>query len=84
MRGISLGTASANDPGSCMGTSAKTLSRLIGFHHQGLLPVGASIVELGAQELYCTGEEEHLREVIRYFHGHLPSIRDPDAYRRDG
>lgn len=81
--GMSLGTAGANDPGSCMGTSAKTLSRLIGFHHQGLLPAGASIVELGAQELYCTGEEEHLREVVRYFHRHLPSIRDPDAYRRE-
>ncbi|MCE2949586.1 MAG: methyltransferase domain-containing protein [bacterium] len=65
-----------------MGTSAKTLSRLIAFHHQGLLPAGGSIVELGAQELYCTGEEEHLREVIAYFHGHLPSIRPPGDYSR--
>jgi len=63
-----------------MGTSAKTLSRLITFHHQGFLPAGASIVELGAQELYCTGQEEHLRAVIGYFHEFVPSIRDPADY----
>lgn len=66
-----------------MGTSAKTLSRLVAFHQGGLLPAGGSVVELGAQELYCTGEAAHVREVLAYFHRQLPGLREPGDYSMD-
>jgi len=63
-----------------MGTSAKTLSRITTLHGEGLLPFGASIIELGAQELYCTGQDAFVRDVIRYFSDRNPSIRKADDY----
>lgn len=66
-----------------MGTSAKTLSRLAALHGQGLLKNGASIMELGAQELYCAGQEAYVREIIRYFAERNPSIRGADSYTEE-
>lgn len=63
-----------------MGTSAKTLSRLILLHGEGLLQNGAALMELGAQELYCSGQEAYVREVIRYFAAKNPAIRKAEAY----
>jgi hypothetical protein len=65
-----------------MGTSAKTLSRFVSLHQRGLLKNGASIVELGAQELYCSGMEEHVRGVIQYFSDRNPSIKAADLYTK--
>ena len=60
-----------------MGTSSKTLGRLTLLHGQGLLLNGAAIMELGAQELYCTGHETYVREIIRYFAGKNPADSEP-------
>jgi len=63
-----------------MGASAKTLSRFISLHKRGLLNNGASIIELGAQVLYCTGKEKYVRDVIRYFSDNNPEIKKADEY----
>jgi hypothetical protein len=63
-----------------MGTSAKTLMRLMQLHADGLLPSGGSIIELGAQELYCTGHDALVRETIKYFAQHDPAIRRAESY----
>lgn len=47
-----------------MGVSVTPLSRILYLHEQGLLPPGASIMELGAQQLYCRDKEAFLREFI--------------------
>ena len=65
-----------------MGTSAKTLSRFVSLHMRGLLKNGASIIELGAQELYCTGMEDYVRGVIRYFSGNNAAIKVADQYSK--
>ena len=41
----------------------------------GLLSAGDSIIELGAQEIYCRGNDEQLADFIRYF----SSGRKPDS-----
>ena len=63
-----------------MGASAKTLSRLTSLHQAGLIRPGASIIELGAQELHCEGKEDYVRDVIRHFREHDPSIRSSELY----
>ena len=63
-----------------MGASAKILSRLVSLHERGLLKNGASIIELGAQELYCSGMEDYVAGVIRYFSERNPAIKKPEAY----
>lgn len=63
-----------------MGASAKILSRFVSLHQRGHLKNGASIIELGAQELYCTGNEKYVRDVIRYFSDNNPSIKKADEY----
>jgi hypothetical protein len=63
-----------------MGTSAKTLHRLMQLHAAGHLPNGGAIMELGAQELYCKGEGNLVRETIRYFAQHNPGIRRAESY----
>src|SRR3954470_19099711 len=47
-----------------MGVSVTPLSRIQYLHQKGLLPPGASIMELGAQQLYCRGKEDFPREFI--------------------
>lgn len=63
-----------------MGASAKTLSRLISLHQRDLLRNGASIIELGAQQLFCRGQEDYVREVIRYFAEKNPGIARAESY----
>ena len=41
-----------------MGVSVTPLSRIQYLHEKGLLLPGASIMELGAQQLYCRGKED--------------------------
>ena len=63
-----------------MGASAKTLSRIVNLNQRGFLKNGSSIIELGAQELYCTGMEQYVREVISHFDKHNANIRKSDNY----
>jgi len=63
-----------------MGASAKTLSRIASLHQQDLLKNGASIIELGAQELYCSGMEQYVRDVIKHFAEKNPSIKKAEEY----
>lgn len=63
-----------------MGASLKTLSRFVSLHERGLLKNGASIIELGTQELYCAGMENSLREIIEYFSKSNPGIQKSDSY----
>lgn len=65
-----------------MGTSAKTLARLKSLHERGLLRTGGWIIELGAQELHCAGQEDFVAEVIRYFAAGNPAIRKAEDYTR--
>lgn len=48
-----------------MGVSAKVLTRILDLSDRGLLPPGAEIMELGAQQLYCQGSEAFLAEFVR-------------------
>lgn len=50
-----------------MGIGLKNLYRLRDLGKHDLLSAGNSIVELGAQELYCKGGEKELADFIRYF-----------------
>jgi hypothetical protein len=50
------------------------------LHGMGLLPSGGSIIELGAQELYCKGQDELVRQTITYFAQHDASIRRAESY----
>lgn len=63
-----------------MGASAKTLSRLTSLHQSGLISSGASMIELGAQELYCTGMEDYVRDVIRSFSERDSAIKPAELY----
>jgi hypothetical protein len=66
-----------------MGTSAKTLARLMQLHGEGLLPNGGSIIELGAQELYCTSQDALVRDTIKYFARHNLAIRRIESYNEE-
>src|SRR5689334_10400001 len=63
-----------------MGAGLKTLSRLVSLHKRGLLKQRASIIELGAQELFCAGMEDDVRRFIQYFSDEDPSIKRADLY----
>jgi len=63
-----------------MGVSAKTLGRIQSLHEHGLLKTGNSIVELGAQQVFCAGKENYIREFIRYFSANNPAIKSADEY----
>ena len=62
-----------------MGIGLKNLYRLRDLGNLGLLSTGDSIIELGAQELYCKGSEEQLADFIRYFSSRQKSDSCPDA-----
>jgi Methyltransferase domain len=47
-----------------VGVSANVLSRILSLSDQGMLPPGASVIELGTQQLHCKGSEKFLREFI--------------------
>jgi hypothetical protein len=66
-----------------MGASAKTLSRFVSLHQRGLIENGASIIELGAQQLYCSGMEDYVRRVIGYFSENDASIKKAELYTHD-
>jgi hypothetical protein len=60
-----------------MGLGVKNLSRLRDLGELGLLSAGDSIIELGAQELYCRGGEAQLLDFISYFSS--GQEKDPSA-----
>ncbi len=67
-----------------MGVSAKVLSRILQFSDQGLLPPGASVMELGAQQLYCKGAEAYLAEFVARVGAKNPAFRDvPKLQQRE-
>lgn len=53
--------------GVSMGVAAKNLSRILDLCKGGALPPGAAMIELGAQNVYCSGMESFLREFVDYF-----------------
>lgn len=63
-----------------MGVTVKTLSRLIDLHGRGLLRPPFSVLELGAQELYCQGEEGYLLKFIDHFSQTIPTIKKTQIY----
>lgn len=60
-----------------MGIGLKNLYRLRDLGELGLLSAGDSIIELGAQELYCKGGEEQLADFIHYFASRQKPGSDP-------
>jgi hypothetical protein len=62
-----------------MGTTGKTLSRIVALVDDKLLPLGARIAELGTQNLWCTGDD-----AVRFLHffqnrGARIAMSDSDA-----
>jgi hypothetical protein len=53
-----------------MGIGAKNLSRVLDLCKAGRLQPGSSIMELGAQEIYCQGMTDFLKEFVAYFVAH--------------
>jgi hypothetical protein len=66
-----------------MGVSITPLSRILDMHEQGLLRPGASIMELGAQQLYCKGGEEYLRAFIGYMAAKNSVIKRAEQYTQE-
>lgn len=58
-----------------MGVSAKVLTRILDLSDRGLLPAGASIMELGAQQLYCKDSEPFLAEFVRRVSAKNPAVK---------
>jgi hypothetical protein len=50
-----------------MGASTKTLHTLMYLSDSGLLPQGASIVELGTQQLYCRNQKKEIASFIDFY-----------------
>jgi len=50
-----------------MGIGPKNLVRLQDLCQKRMLPPGAQVLELGAQEVYCKGHEQFVRDFNRYF-----------------
>lgn len=50
-----------------MGVSAKSLFRLQELNRLGFLKPGDSVIELGAQELYCSGMEQSVADFLNFF-----------------
>jgi hypothetical protein len=66
-----------------MGVSITALSRILDMHERGLLRPGASIMELGTQQLFCKGGEEYLRNFIGYMAAKNPAIRPAEQYTKE-
>jgi hypothetical protein len=58
----------------------KTLSRLLDLQARHLLPSGASVRDLGAQEIYAKGNEDYIRSFIQYFSDRGSRLRPAGAY----
>lgn len=63
-----------------MGTSAKTIQRLSSLVQRSLLPLEGRILEIGTQELYCTGMDEFVRGSLAWFTDQLPKLRPAADY----
>jgi hypothetical protein len=66
-----------------VGTSVKTLSRLLELHARHLLPSGASMLDLGVQEIYAKGNEDYIRAFIRYFSDRDRHLKAACAYSEE-
>lgn len=58
-----------------MGVSAKVLTRILDLSDRGLLPPGAEIMELGAQQLYCQGSEDFLADFVKRVSARNPGFK---------
>ena len=47
-----------------MAVTVKNLVRLIDLPEKGLLPRGGAILDIGAQQVYCQGYEDIVRQFI--------------------
>jgi hypothetical protein len=65
-----------------MGTTAKNLSRLLEFDRRGLLPIGAAILDVGAQQVALGGDVALLRDFIARFAERDPRLRPTADYRK--
>lgn len=65
-----------------MGVRAKILVRLIELHAGGMLPSGAAVVELGAQQLQLKGVESVVRNFIAHFAAVDPRLRPLADYSK--
>lgn len=63
-----------------MGVTAKTLLRLVSLHQSGFLKDGDSVIELGTQELQCSGMENQVRDMIGYFSERNAAIKKAELY----
>jgi len=63
-----------------MGAGVKTLSRLLDLCVRDLLPSGASVLDLGVQEIYAREDEDHIRAFIQYFSDQDSHLRPAEAY----
>jgi hypothetical protein len=63
-----------------LGANVKTLSRLLKLHAGNLLPSGASILDLGVQEIYARGEEDYIRSFIQYFSDRDSRLKPAGGY----
>lgn len=52
-----------------MAVTTKNLLRIMALRDEGLLPPGAAIVDLGAQQVYCSGNEGSVRQFIEHLTG---------------
>ena len=63
-----------------MGAGVKTLTRLLDLHARDLLPSGASVLDLGVQEIYAKGSDDHIRAFIQYFSERDSRLKPAEAY----
>jgi hypothetical protein len=59
-----------------MGAGVKTLTRLRDLHARDLLRSGASVLDVGVQEIYAEGSDDHIRAFIQYFSGQDSRLAD--------
>jgi hypothetical protein len=65
------------------GLGVKTLSRLLDLQARHLLPSGASVRDLRAQEIYAEGNEDYIRAFIQYFSDRDSRLRPAGAYSEE-
>jgi SAM-dependent methyltransferase len=58
-----------------MAVTVKNLVRLIDLPEKGLLPRGGAILDIGAQQVYCQGYEDIVRQFIERFSGRTDLAR---------
>ena len=63
-----------------MGAGVKTLTRLLDLHARDLLCSGASVLDVGVQEIYAEGSDDHIRAFIQYFSGQDSRLKPAEAY----